>query len=80
MRRRRCAGRNQTGFGNSVSWTSQTVDSKGRATASSQTTKLADNSTRTDAFSATYFANDSLASLSYPSGRRVANCYDDQGE
>jgi RHS repeat-associated protein len=69
----------QTGFGNSVSWTNQAVDSKGRVTSSVQTTALPGGGTRTDSFGATYFSNDSLSSLTYPSGRTVTTCYDDQG-
>jgi hypothetical protein len=67
-----------TGSGNSQSWTNLTVEANGRVTASNQKTN-AGGILHSYPFTYTYFADDSLASVTYPSGKAVATCYDGNG-
>jgi RHS repeat-associated protein len=57
-----------------VSATSYTYDVAGRLTSSTQTTGGAPYS-----FAYTYYNDDSLASITYPSNRTVTTCYDSNG-
>ena len=65
----------RTAAANSVSYTNFTYDLAGRLTGNTQTTGGA----ASHGFSYSYYNDDSLASLAYPSQRSVVNCYDAYG-
>ena len=65
----------RTAAANSVSYTNFTYDLAGRLTCNTQTTGGA----ASNGFSYSYYNDDSLASVAYPSQRSVVNCYDAYG-
>ena len=62
----------RTAAANSVSYTNFTYDLAGRPTGNTQTT----GGTAGHGFGYSYYNDDSLAGVAYPSQRSVVNCYD----